>query len=87
MSVLTEATIMHDLGVDVSIAENIHGLLKLAYARGRAGRWPTQLFEDAADWSIDGDLIDRIAYVSNVPTADLLELYMAAHLSGIARTR
>jgi hypothetical protein len=71
------------LHVGATDAKNIVHVLELAMARGRAGRWPDQDFEQAADWD-DGLLIDRICVIADIASSELFALYLAAHAHGLA---
>jgi hypothetical protein len=79
----TQAAIAAKLGVDKQSAQNVHALLRLANARGQAGRWPDQNFEHADDWQRDGYLIDRVALLADVEPGPVFELYCASHQIGL----
>ncbi len=83
MSVPTPAELGARLRVDETSANNIHNLLRLAFARGQSGRWPEQRFEEAADWATDGHLVDRIAHLAGLDAQPVLEMYALAHASGL----
>ncbi len=72
------------LDVDELHASNIHELLRLAFARGRSGRWPHQDFMHHPDWQRDGYLIARVAVLACIETEPVFELYVAAHAEGLA---
>jgi hypothetical protein len=83
----TQADLAADLGLDEQSALNVHSLLRLANARGRAGRWPDQDFERAEDWQRDGYLIDRVAILAEIDPGPIFTLYQLAHSSGLAARR
>lgn len=86
ISTLTVVEIRRRLGVGDDDAQNIHRLLTIAESRGEAGRWPRQDFEHAEDWT-DGPVLDRVAIIADLDTAELFELYQQAHARGLATWR
>lgn len=83
MSLPRPGVLAQQLGIDPQSAKNVHALLRLADARGRAGRWPEQDFEHAADWQRDGYLIDRVALLADVSPGPVFALYRSAHQAGL----